>query len=187
MNGYFRAAITMPYALIKLLPLKLFYGKSLSFGTFARISPGAEITFENGARLSVGCRFNMRSSAKIRVRKGGNLTIGDNTSLSHNCILACHESIEIGNDVQFSPGVLVYDHDHDFRAEGGLKKGKFKTSAVHIGNNVWIGANSVILRGTKIGDNSVIAAGSVIKGDFPKNSVIVQKRETTVINYNGGN
>ena len=59
----------------------------------------------------------------------------------------------------------------------------FKTSPVIIGNNVWIGANTVILRGTEIGDNCVIGAGCVIKGKYGANSVIVQKRTETTIVY----
>lgn len=82
------------------------------------------------------------------------------------------------------PNVLIYDHDHDYKAEGGVFSLKYKTSPVTIGNNVWIGANCVILRGTSIGDNCVIGGGCVLKGEYPSNSVIVQKRSTEVINYN---
>lgn len=71
---------------------------------------------------------------------------------------------------------MVYDHDHDFRAEGGVKAMKYKSSQIKIGNNVWIGANSVILRGSIIGDGAVIAAGSVVKGEIPDGAVFVQKR-----------
>lgn len=78
------------------------------------------------------------------------------------------------------PNVLIYDHDHDFRKEEGLKKLKYKTAPVDIGDNVWIGANTIILRGTKIGNNCVIGAGSVIKGCYPDNSIVVQKRNTII-------
>lgn len=61
---------------------------------------------------------------------------------------------------------------------------QYKTGSVEIGNNVWIGANTVILRETKIGDNCVVGAGCVLKGDYPAGTVIVQKRETTVTKYN---
>ena len=88
--------------------------------------------------------------------------------------------IVLGDNIQLSPNVQIYDHDHDYRAEGGLAAMKYKTAPVEIGNNVWIGANCVILRGTKIGDNCVVAAGSVIKGEFPANTLIYQKRETEI-------
>ena len=54
---------------------------------------------------------------------------------------------------------------HDYRAEGGVAAMRFKTAPVVIGNNVWIGANTMILRGTTIGDNSVVGGEAVIKGE----------------------
>jgi acetyltransferase-like isoleucine patch superfamily enzyme len=90
----------------------------------------------------------------------------------------CRKNIYIGSGTEFGTNVLIYDHDHDYRA--GLKTDKFKESPVKIGNNCWIGANSVILRGTVLGNNCVIAAGSVIRGEYPDNSVIIQKRVTDI-------
>jgi acetyltransferase-like isoleucine patch superfamily enzyme len=49
---------------------------------------------------------------------------------------------------------------------------------VEIGDNSWVGANTIILRGTKIGKNCVVGAGCVISGEYPDNSIITQKRET---------
>lgn len=123
----------------------------------------------------------MRSGAKLRVRKGGMVQLGKNFSMSNRCLITAYESVVIGDDVQLGPDVKIYDQDHDFRAPGGLKAMKFKTAPVKIGNNVWIGANCIILRGTEIGDDCVVAAGSVIKGKFPANTVIVQKRATDII------
>lgn len=66
---------------------------------------------------------------------------------------------------------------------GGVKAMQFKTAPVEIGNNVWIAANAIILRGTKIGDNVVISAGSIVKGVVPSNTVFVQKRIDSLIKY----
>ena len=63
------------------------------------------------------------------------------------------------------------------RASGGLKAGKYKTAPVIIGENVWIGANSIVLRGTRIGDRSVIAAGCVVHGEIPPDTILIQRRE----------
>lgn len=63
----------------------------------------------------------------------------------------------------------------------GVAAKQYKTAPIRIGNNVWIGANCVILRGTVIGDNSVVGAGTVLKGIYPPDSLIVQKRETQVL------
>ncbi|WP_370519657.1 DapH/DapD/GlmU-related protein [Adlercreutzia sp. ZJ242] len=67
-----------------------------------------------------------------------------------------------------------------FAQGGGLKDGVFCCDDVVIGENSWIGANTVILRGTIMGKNCVVGAGCVIKGSYPDNSIVIQRRETTV-------
>lgn len=176
MNKYVRAIVCVPCGMMKMAWIKLFHMRSFDGPVISLVSPHTEITMDNGAELRIGRNFKMRDGAKIRVRKGGKCIIGNNTSINSNNMIVCHMRIEIGDNCQFSPNVQIYDHDHDFRDSGGLKAMKYKTGAVKIGNNVWIGANTVILRGTEIGDDCVVGAGSVIKGIFPSGSVIVQKR-----------
>lgn len=172
MNGYLRALLTVPFGYMKLGYAKTLHMRSISFGRLPRVSARTEISVEKGGQLRIGDKFNMRSSARIRVRANGKLTLGNNVSVNINNMIACHSKIEIFDDVYFSPNVQIYDHDHDFRVEGGVKAGKYKTAPVKIGNNVWIGANAIILLGTEIGDNSVVAAGTIVKGRFPANSLI---------------
>ncbi len=179
MNNIARAIIEVPTGIIKAITNNILHGSHIS--PVCAVNPFAEITIDRGSKVSIGSHFRARGGSHTRVRKGASLNIGRNVSVNHGCMIVCRESIEIGNDVQFSPNVMVYDHDHDYRANGGVKSMKFKTSPIKIGDNVWIGANTVILRRTEIGDNCVIAAGSIIKGVYPDNSVIVQKRTTTEI------
>ncbi len=82
--------------------------------------------------------------------------------------------IEIGNDVQITSGVKILTHGYDWSVIKG-KYGEVLGSAgkVTIGNNCFIGMNSIILKGTTIGDNVVIGAGSVVGGVIPSNSVAV--------------
>lgn len=176
MNKYIRAMVVVPFGAMKMCWTKLFHMNSFHGPLLCMVSPSTEISLDGGAKLSIGKMFKMRDGAKIRVRKGAECRIGNNTAVNSNNMIACRERIVIGDDVQLSPNVQIYDHDHDFRAEGGIKAGRYKTAPVEIGNNVWIGANTIILRGTKIGDHAVIAAGSIVKGDVPAGSVFVQKR-----------
>ena len=119
------------------------------------------------------CRFSAH---------GGLLQIGNNVGFNSNCIISSHSRIEIGNNVEVGPNVCIYDQDHDTKCEGGIKAGKFITAPVNIGDNTWIGANVVILRGTNIGRNCIIAAGSIVKGEVPDNSTYIQKREKLIKN-----
>jgi acetyltransferase-like isoleucine patch superfamily enzyme len=80
--------------------------------------------------------------------------------------------VEIGDDVRITSGTIFITHDgavHSFHGElGGGIFGRIK-----IGNNVFIGSNSIILLNTTIGNNCIIGAGSVVRGQFPDDSVIV--------------
>lgn len=180
MNKYVRAAIVVPIGVIKIYLTKLFHPHSFRGPLVSMISPFTEISIDYGGQLFIGKMFKMRDGAKIRVRKGARCIIGDNTSVNSNNMIVCREKIILGSNVQLSPNVQIYDHDHDFRVDGGIKAGKFLTSPVEIGNNVWIGANTVILRGTYIGNNCVIGAGCIIKGRYTDGSTIIQKRETSI-------
>lgn len=183
MNKFLRATVVIPTGFLKTLCLKLFHPKSFKGVQFAQISPHTEIILEKGAKLEIGSGFKMRDGAKIRVRKGAKLTIGKNVSVNSNNIIVCRESIAIGTGVEFSPNVQIYDHDHDFRFDGGIKAKRYKTSPIIIEDNAWIGANTIVLRGSHIGSNSIIAAGSIVKGIIPANSIFVQKKDSTIINY----
>lgn len=185
MNKYTRMAIEVPTGIIKTIINKVLRGSAVKLPIKCAIAPSAELTIDRGATVSIGTNYRQRSGSHIRVRKGAKLVVGNNVSINHGCMIVCHKDIEIGNDVQFSPNIMIYDHDHDFRAEGGVKAMKYKSSPIRIGNNVWIGANSVILRGSIIGDGAVIAAGSIVKGEVPGEAVFVQKRIGEIINKVG--
>lgn len=180
MNKYVRAAVCVPCGMLKMAWIKLFHFRTFSGPVISLVSPFSEITVDSGARLRIGGSFKMRDGAKLRVRKGAVCRIGSNSSVNSNNMITCRERIEIGDNVMLSPNVQIYDHDHDYRAEGGIQANKYKTAPVKIGNNVWIGANTVILRGTELGDNCVVGAGCVLKGHYDAGSVIVQKRTEEV-------
>lgn len=182
MKKYLRAAICVSYSFIKFCLIKVFHFKDFNFTMINLISPFTEVEVENKSKLVIGKMVRMRSGSKIRVRKCAAMKIGKNTSLNHGCIFIAHERIIMGENVQFGPNVLIYDHDHDYKKQNGLKNLDYKTSPVEIGDNTWIGANVVILRGTKIGRNCVVAAGTILNGEsYADNTLIYQKRDTQII------
>lgn len=180
MNKYLRALIVYPTGAVKMGLNKLMHGGNFSAPLLCQMSPLSELTFDRGGELRIGSGFKMRDGAKLRVRKGAVCTMGRNVSLNSGNVINCQMRISMGDDVILSPNVQIYDHDHDYACEGGVAAMKYKTEAVEIGSNVWIGANCVILRGTKIGDNCVIGANTVVKGEIPANSVVYQERKAIV-------
>ena len=163
------------FALIKLFHIKKFYYNFINY-----ISPLTKIDIQGNGILRIEKKCNIYSNVKLGVRECGNLIIKEGTFINNNCQIIAHKNITIGKNVSFGPNVMVYDHDHAYN-KSGIIKGKYNCEDVSIGNNVWIGANCIILKGTKIGDNSVIAAGSVVKGEVPSNVIFIQKKKTTFL------
>ena len=99
----------------------------------------------------------------------GSITIGKNSGLS-NVAIVSHSSIVIGENVKIGGSVHIYDtdfHSLDYKDRIREDKGK-KAIPVRIGDNVFIGAFSIILKGVTIGKGSIIGAGSVVTKNVPE-------------------
>lgn len=99
------------------------------------------------------------------------IIIGDRCFLN-GVNISARKSVVIGNDCIFATGIQILDSDTHVTQSKDRKYIQDIPSPVAIGNNVWVGLNAIILKGTEIGDNSVVGAGSVVKGKFPANCVI---------------
>ena len=99
---------------------------------------------------------------------GKNVYFGDYVYANFGLTLVDDGNIYVGNNVMFAPGVVVATAGHPLNPRL-REKGYQYNQDVHIGNNVWIGANATILPGVTIGDNTVIGAGAVVSKDLPAN------------------
>ena len=87
-----------------------------------------------------------------RVSATGRIKVAERTSFNYGCVLIAHERIDIGKGCLFGPNVHVYDFDHGMAQDGTMYRDQpTKTSPVRIGDNVWLGANVVVLKGVTIG------------------------------------
>ncbi len=153
---------------------KLMYGHRYASSLIQSWGHGFSVHMSGkGAQLIIGPKCISRRFMSIRV-ENGILSIGSKCFFNSQVDITCTEHITIGDGCQFGQNVVIVDHDHNIRNEGD---GPLISSPITIGNNVWVGADCVILRGVTIGDNAVIAAGSVIHDDIPADSVVYQKRQ----------
>jgi len=118
---------------------------------------------------------------KINLYDDSSLYIGSNVCMNSNTIILCRKKIHIGDDTMFGPNVVIIDHDHDYKNR--LWKDTFKCDDIFIGNNVWIGANVTILKGSYIEDHSVIGAGVVVKGLYRSDTVSYNQQHIVVKPY----
>lgn len=110
----------------------------------------------------------------ISCRDGGHIYIGANVGITGSTIYSL-SSITLGDNVLIGSGCKIVDNDfHPLEPEKRInqKDCEIKRSPISIGENSFIGMNSIILKGTTIGKNCIIGAGSVVHGSFPDNVVI---------------
>lgn len=97
---------------------------------------------------------------------GYHIEVGNNFFLNYNAVLLDCAKITFGHDVFVAPNCAFYTAGHPLDVEQ-RNQGLEYAYPIHVGNNVWIGGNVVVLPGVTIGDNSIIAAGSVVTKNIP--------------------
>lgn len=97
---------------------------------------------------------------------GYNIEIGNNFFMNMNCVILDDALVTFGDNVFVAPNCGFYAGGYPLDAER-RNSGLEYAFPIHVGNNVWIGANVCVLPGVTIGDNSVIGAGSVVTKDIP--------------------
>ena len=113
---------------------------------------------------------NILVLAPIHFDYGTNIEVGENFFANYNLTILDVAKVTIGDNVMLAPNVAIYTAGHPIH-HIPRNRGYEYGIEVSIGDNVWIGGNSVILPGVHIGNNTVIGGGSVVTKDIPDNVV----------------
>ena len=97
---------------------------------------------------------------------GSHIEVGKNFFANYNCTIIDVAKVKIGDNCQMAPNVSIYTAGHPLHPVSRNSMYEYGIS-VTIGDNVWIGGNTVIMPGVHIGSNTVIGAGSVVTKDIP--------------------
>lgn len=139
------------------------------------------ISLKDNCRISIGEQSQIIGSL-IFDRENASIKIGSRVFMNGTLIAA--QSVELGDDILMAWGITVVDHnshsvsfskraDDVVNWQAGVKDWTYvKSAPVVISNKVWIGFNSIILKGVTIGEGAVIAAGSVVTKDVPPWSIM---------------
>lgn len=144
----------------------------LSLGHNLRAGSKAEtyLKMHSESRLIVNGYFKVFFGSSIEVFQGGALTLG-NGFINSDSVIACENSITIGNGATIGRFVSIYDSDFHKLYD---KQGKLMnpSAPIVIGDHVWIGVGAIILKGVTIGNGAVVAAGSVVTRDVPPECIV---------------
>lgn len=170
---------------------KVSYGKNLKLigWPFIFRYPKAKITIGDNCTINSNFFSNFIGLYQRTIfvaRDQGEIKIGNNVGISGTTIYV-RDGVEIGDHTLIGANTKIFDNDfHPLDVEARINNdfSKLETRRVKIGENVFIGCNCIILKGTQLGNNCIVGAGSVVHGTFEDNCVIAGN-PARVIKRNG--
>jgi acetyltransferase-like isoleucine patch superfamily enzyme len=167
--------LTPKYAvlLLRLAWFKLRFRSRLKLDGIAFIGPGVTLEIGRNARLSLGRWSWLGKGTKVRVHEG-EVSIGAKTVIGQECTFSAYQHIAIGRECIVADRAMFIDFDHGMvEVERPIRLQGIYKRDVDIGHNCWIGYGACVLRGCRVGDNSVLGTYAVVTKDIPPNSVAV--------------
>lgn len=117
----------------------------------------------DGGKLVIGSGVSIGAGSHL-VAQGGTLSIGCDSFIGIGCVLTSKVGLSIGRDALIAEYVTIRDQDHRFPIGKRIRESGFDCTPVLIGDDVWIGTKSTVLRGANVGTGAVIAAHSLVRG-----------------------
>jgi acetyltransferase-like isoleucine patch superfamily enzyme len=138
----------------------VFFGKNLEL----QISPRGKIRF--GRFVWIG------DGTKIRCHEG-EVMIGPKTVIGQECTISAYRRVRIGEQCVIADRAMFIDFDHGVvEVERPIRQQGIYMRDVEVGSNVWIGYGACVLRGSRVGDNSIVGTNAVVTKDVPANAVV---------------
>ena len=160
------------------------YGKGSIIAKPIIISGKKNIYLGNNTRISIGARIECITKWKNQEFKSS-IVIGDNTSFEQFLHMTCAGKIEIGHDCVFNSRVLITNIDHDYsEINKNILQQRLITNDVKIGNYCFIGMDVKIFPGVTIGDNVIVGANSIVLDNLPSYTVCVGTPAKPIKKYN---
>ena len=183
MNEKIHSALMMIYSFFRFRIRYIFSLGKTCIHSIAIFDPSVRVKRQNFAgKIAAGYRCKILDGTQLKSCGKGEIRIGRNVFINRNSNIVAMEKIVIEDFVTIGPNTCIYDHNHSREYIKKREGNEFTTKPIVIEKNAWIGANVVIMSGVRIGENSVIAAGSIVTKDIPANSMLIQKRESSITN-----
>lgn len=168
-RSMYKGCIVLNPNVVKLGLIRIGYHKVEAIDIYSKhtiidINKNGKVVFKGDAHIGHGAIISVKANAR--------LNLGENFAISGTTSIICYKNISIGDNVQFSWDSLVIDSDaHHIINEDGLSNEN--TIPIFIGNKVWIGARTTILKGTHVKNNCVIGAASLLNRKYDASNTLI--------------
>lgn len=159
---------------VSTLRARLRYFHFLKLGSRARVNRGTRVKPFYALSEKTGALLRIRLDREVSIGAGtlfqgsGEVTMGARSFCGEGCVFGCNESICIGNDVMIAQYVTLRDTDHVFdRTDIPMIDQGVASAPIVVEDDVWLGHGVVVLKGVRIGQGAVVAAGAVVNKDVP--------------------
>jgi len=133
---------------------------------------GLELEVGQKGRLDFGRFVWIGDGTKIRCHEG-RVEIGAKTVMGQECTISAYQRVRIGEQCVIADRSMFIDFDHGVvEVDRPIRQQGIYKRDVEVGSNVWIGYGACILRGVRVGDNSIVGTNSVVTRDVPANAVV---------------
>jgi acetyltransferase-like isoleucine patch superfamily enzyme len=147
-------------------------GRRWSSDGFLFLGRGLEIQIARKARVHFGRFVWIGDGSKIRCHEGI-VEIGEKTVMGQECTISAYQRVRIGEQCVIADRAMFIDFDHGVvEVERPIRVQGIYKRDVEVGSNVWIGYGACILRGVRVGDNSIVGTNAVVTKDVPANAVV---------------
>lgn len=171
MKVVYKGVVYKVFSVIRAMAAKAWHLGKLKLPKTSMIGRRCGIYIKPGG--SIECKGRIIVNDDVMLFSKGELIIGDRFGINSYSRIVAHEKIEIGTNVTIGQMVSILDHDHEYVInDGNMALDGYITTPILIGNNVWIGDKSTVLRGVSIGNNVVIGANTLVNKDVPDNCVV---------------
>lgn len=128
----------------------------------------------NDGRMVIGGHVQLVSTLaplELLTERDGVLEIGERSLVNFGCSLVATEHVRVGRGCQIGPYTMMLDNDYH-HVEPDKRLVRPPSRPIVVGDNVWIGARSIVMAGVHVGDDACVAAGSVVTKDVPARTLV---------------
>lgn len=133
---------------------------------------GCNVSFDIYGEIEIGDRVTLADGCALEVGPSGRLVIGNDVFVGRNSVIRAHGMITLDDRCTIAEHCTVRDQGHNVDPQRRLAETGVSADPVRLGKNVWLGAGVRVLKGSTVGDGSVVAANAVVRGAFPGDVVI---------------